>query len=58
MPLITVILPTCDRGHLLPRAVASVLAQTERDFELLIVDNNRREPPVAATAVLAPCVEI
>jgi hypothetical protein len=50
MPLITVILPTCDRGHLLPRAVASVLAQTEGDFELLIVDNNRREPPVAAPA--------
>ena len=48
MPSVTVILPTCDRGHLLPRAVASVLAQTEPDFELLIVDNNRREPPVAA----------
>ena len=48
MPLVTVILPTCDRGDLLPRAVASVLAQTERDFELLIIDNNRREPRVAA----------
>jgi len=29
---------------LLPRAVASVLAQTETDFELLLIDNNRREP--------------
>jgi len=47
MPPVTVILPTCDRGQLLPRAVASVLAQTEPDFELLIVDNNRRELPVA-----------
>jgi hypothetical protein len=48
MPTVSIILPSCDRAHLLPRAVASVLAQTEPDFELLIVDNNRREPPVAA----------
>jgi len=48
MPLVSIMLPTCDRGHLLSRAVASVLAQTEPDFELLIVDNNRREPPVAS----------
>ena len=53
MPPLTVILPTCDRGHLLPRAVASVLAQTEPDFELLIVDNNRREPPVATHPMAA-----
>jgi len=48
MPLITVILPTRDRGGVLPRAVASVLAQTEPDWELLIIDNNRKEAPVAA----------
>jgi len=51
MPLLTVILPTCDRPALLPRAVASVLAQSERDFELLVIDNNRRTPPVAANPV-------
>jgi glycosyltransferase involved in cell wall biosynthesis len=52
-PLVTVILPTCDRPELLPRAVASVLAQTEPDFELLLVDNNRQHPPVAGQAAAA-----
>lgn len=51
MPVITVILPTCDRSILLPRAVASVLTQTEHDFELLLIDNNRSEPPVVAQLV-------
>ena len=50
MPPVTVILPTCDRGQLLPRAVASVLAQTEPDFELLIVDNNGLKDPAAIRA--------
>ncbi len=50
MPLITVILPTCDRPALLPRAVASVLGQTERNFELLVIDNNRRQPALIEAA--------
>lgn len=54
MPLITVILPTCDRPALLPRAVASVLRQTEPDFELLLIDNNRREPPLLSQAETLP----
>lgn len=53
MPRVTVILPTCDRPQLLPRAVASVFAQTEPDFELLLVDNNLRNPPVATQAAEA-----
>ena len=48
MPRISVILPTRDRPPLLSRAVASVLAQTERDFELIVIDNNRNEPAVTA----------
>lgn len=51
MPAVTVILPTRDRAALLPRAVASVLGQSERSFELLIIDNNEREPPVQTSAV-------
>lgn len=46
MPLISVILPTCDRPELLGRAVASVLAQSDADFELIVVDNNRGLPPL------------
>lgn len=40
MPLVSVIVPTRDRAALLPRAVRSILVQTEPDFEILVVDNN------------------
>jgi len=38
-PAISVILTTCNRRHLLPRAIASVLAQDDAEFELIIVDD-------------------
>lgn len=38
-PRCSVILPTYNRAKTLPRAVASVLAQDEPDFELIIVDD-------------------
>ena len=38
-PKISVVIPTFNRLHTLPRAVDSVLAQSEQDFELLIVDD-------------------
>jgi glycosyltransferase involved in cell wall biosynthesis len=37
--LVSVIIPTYNRGHLLERAVNSVLKQTFRDFELIVVDD-------------------
>lgn len=46
MPSVSVILPTCDRPALLPRAVESVLAQTEVDFDVVLVDSNRATVPV------------
>lgn len=46
VPFVSVILPTCDRPHLWPRALASLLRQTFTDFEVLLVDSNRRAPPV------------
>ncbi len=50
-PLITVIIPTYNRAALVAEAIASVLAQSERDFELLIIDDGSTDdtPQVCAT---------
>lgn len=36
---VTVIIPTCNRKHLLRKAIGSVLAQTYPHFELIVVDD-------------------
>ncbi len=38
-PLVSIVLPTYNRAALLPQSVDSILGQTERDLELLIVDD-------------------
>ncbi len=38
-PAISVVLTTYNRAALLPRAIASVLAQADADFELIVVDD-------------------
>ncbi len=52
MPAISVIVPTRGRNHLLPRCLRSVYAQTFRDFEILLVDDNPPESRLARDASL------
>ena len=39
-PLISVVMPTFNNGHLIGRSVQSVIEQTYTNWELLIIDNN------------------
>jgi glycosyltransferase involved in cell wall biosynthesis len=39
MPFFSIILPTYNRAHFLPKAIESVLKQTFTDWELIIVDD-------------------
>ncbi len=39
MPTVSVIIPTFNRSRLLERTIRSVLSQTYRDFEIIIVDD-------------------
>jgi len=38
-PLVSIILPSFNRADLLPRAVDSVYRQTEKSFELIVIDD-------------------
>ncbi|MEW6530961.1 MAG: glycosyltransferase [Thermodesulfobacteriota bacterium] len=52
MPLVSVIIPTYNRAPVLERAINSVLAQSFRDYELIVVDDGSTD---ATQAVIARC---
>ncbi|MDD2901524.1 MAG: glycosyltransferase [Syntrophales bacterium] len=58
MPRVSVIIPTYNRAALVQEAVASVLAQTCRDFELLVVDDASADGTLEALAVFAGKIQV
>jgi glycosyltransferase involved in cell wall biosynthesis len=51
--LISVVLPTYNRAGTLPRAIASILAQTWRNFELIVVDDGSSDGTAALVGAIA-----
>jgi glycosyltransferase involved in cell wall biosynthesis len=46
-PAFSIVIPTYNRAALLPRALESVLAQSERDFECIVVDDGSSDATAA-----------
>lgn len=52
-PLVSVVVPVYNRARLLGRALGSVLGQTMRDFELIVVDDGSTDDSVAVAESFA-----
>ncbi len=58
MSLVSVIIPTFNRAGWVTEAVASVLVQTYRDFELLVVDDGSTDATLEALAPFYRHIEV
>ncbi|MGX6600523.1 glycosyltransferase family 2 protein [Micromonosporaceae bacterium Da 78-11] len=52
LPEVSVVIPTCDRPELAARAVASALAQTHRDLEVIVVVDGPDEATAETLAAI------
>ncbi len=53
MSLISVVIPAYKRGHVIERAIRSVLEQTHQDFEILVVDDGSKDNTESVVASIA-----
>ena len=49
-PFFSVIIPVFNRARVLPGAIDSVLAQSDQDFEIIVVDDGSSDNPAAVVA--------
>jgi len=52
-PCFSVVIPAYNRARTLPAALASVLAQSEQDFEVLVIDDGSCDDPASVVAGFA-----